>query len=731
MKKLLKSTAKILKERVPFGTKRRIERFSVGLVRSVFQTSGAALDLSSRFLLNFERELPPNFANLLRLINSPDAGRGFGLNDFLLLAENQTPLPSQTVKVSIIIPVFNKAEFTFQCLRSLLREIDLTQNEIIVVNNASSDETARLLDLLRNHLCVIHNGENKGFVEACNQGAAIARGEFLVFLNNDTVVESQWLKAMVETIENDKTVGAVGSKLVYPDGRLQEAGCIIWQDGYGHAYGWGQNPQDARFNFAREVDYCSGASLLIKKELFEQIGGFDMRYAPAYYEDTDLCMSVRAAGYKVVYQPASRLMHFESVTAGKDKQTGFRRFLEINREKFVAKWRETLEREHLSHDKKNVNTASNRKTGRRIMVFHDLIPQPDVNSGGVRMFAVLQALSKLGQVTSVPLTKRPGDEKYEQMLGKTGVEVVWINDFLKRAKREQVEVAILTYPFVAELMFTSVKKMFPAAKMIFDTVDVHFVRLEREFELTKNPTIAREAARFKKIEMRWAKAADEVWCVTENDREFLQKVVPTANIEIVPNIHALQGRGKPFAERTGLFFIGGFQHRPNLDAVIYFLDEIFPLLLEKQPALQFHIAGSSTPPEIFARNSANVTVHGFVPDVSKLFQNSRVFVSPLRYGAGMKGKIGQSLSFGLPVVTTSVGAEGMSLTNGAEVLIADAPQQFADAVWRVYCDEVLWQTLSDAGYNFIEQNFSPATVQTMVDRAVNKLFDDKPPRLSS
>src|SRR6266566_1199677 len=175
-----------------------------------------------------------------------------------------------TVQSSIIIPVFNKAEFTFQCLTSLMKEIDFSQNEVIIVDNASTDDTKRVPAHFEDLIRVISNDANRGFVDASNQGAALARGKYLVFLNNDTKVLSGWLDNLVDTIEADPATGAVGSMFLYPDGSIQEAGAIVWSNGEAHHYGWGASPDDRDFNFAREVDYCSAASLLIRRGIFEQ-----------------------------------------------------------------------------------------------------------------------------------------------------------------------------------------------------------------------------------------------------------------------------------------------------------------------------------------------------------------------------------------------------------------------------------------------------------------------------
>jgi GT2 family glycosyltransferase len=711
-----------LKEKLPYSLRQTIKKYGVKFWRTLFRTSDHALRIAAKSGLNLKNIFSTRgFADVF---NSEPKFMPFGASDFLLLAERDSANLPETVETSIIIPVFNKVEFTFQCLRSLFREIDLTRNEIIIIDNASCDETPKILALLGNRIRVICNDENAGFVDACNQGARAARGEFLVFLNNDTIVQPDWLSSLVETIESDEQIGAVGSTLIYPNGLLQEAGAIVWRDGTSHAYGWGENPAEARFNFAREVDYCSGASLLIRKEMFDKLGGFDKRFAPAYYEDTDLCMSVRAAGFKVIFQPVSRLIHVEGATAGKNTSSGFKRFQEINRHKFVEKWREQLESGHFTESKKNISAASNRRRGKQILVFYDQIPKPDKNSAAVRMDAILKSLLPFSQIVFVPLhQKKKEDEYYARKLLKKGIEIVAAAEFEKELKNRKFDAVIICYPFVANYIFSKVKRMFPEAKIIFDTVDIHFVRLRREFEITGDQKFAKESKYFQKIETRIARQAEQVWCVTEQDSEFLKEVAPEAKIEIIPNIHSPHERGKSFAERRDLFFIGSFIHRPNADAVFYFIDKIFPLVLEKLPDVRFRIVGDKTPPEIFALHSEKVRVEGFVPDVSAIFQNSRIFVAPLLYGAGMKGKIGQALSYGLPTVTTSIGVEGMNLTAGREILIADSAEDFAAEILRLYQSAELWQNLSDNSFQFIGENFSPPIVEKKIRFALEKVLD--------
>jgi GT2 family glycosyltransferase len=659
----------------------------------------------------------------------------WGAHDFLLLfnalgeGARAGGLLNSSPQASIIIPVFNKAEYTFQCLRSLMREVDLSEHEIIVIDDASTDETAQLLSHLKTILKVVSNRSNQGFVKSCNEGAAAARGRHLVFLNNDTVVQPGWLKNLLETVDDDETVGAVGSMLVYPDGRLQEAGGIIWRDGTGWNYGRGEDTGDGRFKYAREVDYCSGASLLVRRELFERVGGFDERYTPAYYEDTDLCFRIRSMGFKVMYQPASRLIHYEGVTTGTDERGGVKRYQEINRQRFVEKWREVLLAGHLESDPRSVEKAARRLCGTGVIVFDEMFNSPQHDSGSLRLTLILKLLAEWSRplfVTTYHLS-----EETENLLGKMGVEVLRLPAYKNLSACEEIirkgdfKLAILSRPDLADALLPLIRKCCPGIKIIYDTVDVHFLRLQREYKLTGDESIRREALMRQEQEARLALMCDQAWCVTPVDKEILEQEAPGARIEVIPNIHSLHGRGKEFEERRGLLFIGNFNHKPNGDAVRYFVREVLPIIRESLPVIEFRIVGSNLPPEIAALGSEAVTVLGYVPDVSDLFQGARVMVAPLRYGAGMKGKVGQALAYGLPTVTTSIGAEGMGIMHGREALIADDAESFARAVVELYTDRALWQRVADNGYELIRSNYSPEVVREKIIAAASELIELK------
>jgi GT2 family glycosyltransferase/glycosyltransferase involved in cell wall biosynthesis len=641
------------------------------------------------------------------------------VESFLSTVTSLPRVSGESIKTSIIIPVFNKAEFTFQCLRSLVTEINFVETEVIVINNASVDQTSQLLSAFERFIRVIENNENRGFGEASNQGAAQARGKFLVFLNNDTIVLPGWLDALVETAERDPRIGAVGPLFLHPDGKIQEAGSIVWNDGTALRYGWGASAEDRRFTFSRDVDYCSGASLLIRKELFDRLDGFDSRFAPAYYEDVDICFGVRSLGYRVIFQPAARIIHYEGATAGRDVDSGVKRFQVVNRAKFYEKWKEELKREHFADEKQNIQKAARRIPDASVIVFDEVLPAPDRDAGSARMFLILQILARQYHTVFVYRTKL-SDPRYEQSLWQEGIETVNLIYYANVLKQQNFKTAIVSRPVLMHTLLLSLRKLAPRTKIIFDSVDAHYRRLEREYELSGDDNVKRKADYFREIELEVVRGCDMVWFTSIEDEMSLTNEASGRPVAIIPTIHPLHDRGKAFAERRNLLFIGNFKHPPNCDAVEFFIEKVLPLIRKRLPEIKLDVVGSNAPESFQAYGSEGVCFHGYVPDIEPLFHSTRVFVAPLRFGAGVKGKIGDALSYGVPVVTTDVGAEGMQFEHGNQVLLANTPEDFARSVIEIYTNPELWQRLSDAGYEHVARYFSPEILERVI---LNSLRD--------
>lgn len=348
-----------------------------------------------------------------------------------------------------------------------------------------------------------------------------------------------------------------------------------------------------------------------------------------------------------------------------------------------------------------------------VIVFDDRIPTPDRDAGSARMLLILRLLAKHYKTVFVYQTKDPAP-RYEEALWKEGIETVDLIYYARALKETQFQTAIVSRPDLAHAILRSLRRRAPQMSIIFDTVDAHYRRLERQYELTGDIKVKRQAVYYRKIELEVVRSCDIVWCTSKADEEAMVAGFPRKPVAIIPTIHPLHHRGRSFAERRSLLFIGNFSHSPNQDAVEFFVEEILPLIRRAIPDVRFDIVGSNAPEKFQQYTSDEVRVHGYVPVIEPLIDSSRLFVAPIRFGAGVKGKIGDALSYGLPVVTTEIGAEGMGLQNGKQVLIANDPEEFAEAVVQVYGDAELWQRLSDAGYEHIARYFSPEAVEETI-----------------
>ncbi|WP_148183412.1 glycosyltransferase [Archaeoglobus fulgidus] len=450
---------------------------------------------------------------------------------------------------------------------------------------------------------------------------------------------------------------------------------------------------------------------MVKKEIFEKIGGFDGRFKPAYYEDTDLCFSVRKMGYKVMYQPKSVIIHLEGATCGTDTSSGVKKFQEINRQKFYEKWKDTLLKHHYNPDPSNLFLARCRNGGKRILVIDHYVPTFDKDSGSYRMYNILKILIELGHCVTFIGDNLAKMEPYTSILQQIGIEVLYgpytrsIEDYLKDHGKF-FDIVILSRAPIAEKHILAVRKYCSKAKIIFDTVDLHFLREMRRAELEKNDKVKELAEKLKNIELKLARLANLTLVVSPFEKELLLKEDPTLNVEVLSNIHEIKPPKNSFENRKDIMFLGGFAHPPNIDAVKWFINDIFPKIKQQLPEVKFIIVGSNPPEEIMSLSSDDIIVTGYVRELEPYFESVRVFVSPLRYGAGVKGKIGEAMAHGVPVVTTSIGGEGMGLIDGENALIADDPVEFAEKVVKLYTDKALWEKISMRSIEHVKCNFS-------------------------
>jgi glycosyltransferase involved in cell wall biosynthesis len=364
-----------------------------------------------------------------------------------------------------------------------------------------------------------------------------------------------------------------------------------------------------------------------------------------------------------------------------------------------------------------------RSAVRRVLVIEACMLTPDQDSGSVRTQAMLELAVELGSKVTFVADNLEHRQPYVADLQARGVEVLFypylrsIAELLEARGRE-FDVVIVARHYIAVKHLDAIRRLAPQALVAFDTVDLHFLRSERLAELDGGAAAKAAARASREEELAVIRRADVTVVVSPIEVEVLRQIVPEAKVLLLSNIHEPMAGGKPLAEREGIVFIGGFQHPPNVDAVLWYAREVLPSVRQRLPGVKTFIVGSKVPSTIRALAAPDLMITGYVPDVEPYFTGCRVSIAPLRYGAGVKGKVNLAMSYGVPVVATPAAVEGMHLAPGDDVMVADEANQFAEAIERVYRDEALWQRLSDAGVQNVRRHFS----RTVARKALQDLF---------
>ncbi|MGC8476977.1 MAG: glycosyltransferase [Acetobacteraceae bacterium] len=605
------------------------------------------------------------------------------------------PRPEADPVVSILITSYGQVPLTLRCLAALAADDPGVPIEILLGDDAAPDPATAALARVR-HVRLIRNPARLGYLRSVNALAAAARGEFLLLLNNDTEPRRGAVAAMLALLRARPDAGAVGAKLLWPDGRLQEAGGILWRDGSAWNWGRGEDPERPEYNYVREVDYCSAAALMIPRAIFAALGGFDPAFAPAYCEDSDLAFRLRAAGWKVLYQPEAVVVHVEGASHGTDPAQGGKAYQSLNQARLLRRWAAALAAGHAPNGQRVLRAREHGLARRLVLVIDHYVPEPDRDAGSRTIAGFLDALLDSGAMVKFWPANGADTPGYAAALRRRGVDVLSGAGPLPRwlaRNGAELDAALLSRPEVALEALPALRRFSPA-RIVYYGHDLHFHRLRRAARLRGGSD--GPAARMERIE-RWVWR--EVDCVLYPSAE---EAITAAGIE--PGITARAvpafGFARFGAERdpppgADILFVGGFAHPPNAEALAWFAEAILPRIRSRLPAARLVIAGSHPGPAVRARVGPGVVLHADVPAAAlrDLYAAARVAVAPLLVGAGVKLKVAEALAEGTPLVTTAIGAQGLP---GLPAAIAETEDAFAAAVVRLLTEDDTWRAQNRA-----------------------------------
>ena len=638
------------------------------------------------------------------------------LLDFLSSGERLAVQTSENPDISVVVVLWNQAHLTLRCVRALLAQCGPSL-EIVLIDNDSHDETEELLSRI-DGAHVLRSATNEGFLIGCNKAVAASRGRVVLLLNSDAFVRPGALAAALAALDASPDVGAVGGKLILPSGLLQEAGSIVWSDASTQGYGRGLQPEAGEAMFRRDVDYCSGAFLMTPRSLWDRLGGFDEIFAPAYYEETDYCMRLRDLGYRIVYEPAAVIDHYEFGSEARqgDATIASRR----NRKLFRTRHSNALRQRHLPPAQVNVLAAracSSSDRG-RLLVIDNEVPLTALGSGYPRMRQLLAEASSLGwSVTFYPLHRPDVDWEAARSEISWEIEIASnggapaLSSFLTE-RQGYFDVILVSRPDNMALVNDVLRDqphMLDGCRLVYDAEALFCMR-----DITRAATEGRplpDAEALISAEVQLANSADAIACVTVADAEvFRTHLRTTTPVYALSHPTELSANAPGFSERAGFLFVGRLleQETPNWLGLSWFIRECWPLIRLAFPDATLSVAGHLHPDHA-ELEAPGVRLCGPVTDLRPLYDTARIFLAPVHFAAGIPIKILEATAAGLPTAGTRLMARQLVWTPGIEMVAEDEPAALSAAIIAMYRDAVLWNQTRTAAKERLRQEHSAET----------------------
>lgn len=581
--------------------------------------------------------------------------------------------------VTVVVLAHRQAGVLHRCLSALRSHVSQTPFNVVVVANGASP---KVLETLANHdwVTTVHSASNRGFAGGANLGASHASGRWVAFLNDDAVVTDGWLDGLVGVLERNPAVGLVGSAIVDDGDRVLEFGSVLE----------GLSPSALRRGAARaslasevpqDVTFISACSVVMPTELFRRIGCFDEDYYPAYFEDVDLCLRVWESGSSVVVTPASIVVHSESSsTTDVQRQILF----EEGRRTFASKW----------GNRRLPLPSGLPRAHRPVVVLDDYVPEVALGSGMARARQMLDAISRVG----CPVLVSPSVPVFDvdRSLAAQGVQL------LDAVDPWPIEVSpscvVASRPTNLERA-RGVATRF-GVPLIYDAEARYAARLEAQLQLGLNGAaernVRRELAEMVRLESLAAQWAEVIVTISSSEAAwFVEQGAQDVRV-IDPFPARCEVGGAPFVDRADVLFIAGWMgglHSPNGDGLHWMITDVLPILAERHPGVRVLVTGESPPMELVRISPSNLVWVGTVPDLGEVLDQVRVTISPVRFGAGIKLKVVDSLSRAVPVVATTVGAEGLEAKWNCGVRVTDDAEVFAQSIAELATQESAWTSV--------------------------------------
>ena len=636
--------------------------------------------------------------------------------NFLVFAASSNTIrfsPGNAPWLSIVLVLWGQAELTLACLQALAGEAR-EGVEIIIVDNASPDATATLLERVQG-ATILRNQDNKGFLLAANQGAMAATAPFLLFLNNDAVPRPGSLGQARAILDADAGIGAVGGRILLPDGRLQEAGCAVWRNGSCAGYLRGEDAETPEALFRRDVDFCSGVFLLTRTEVFRNLGGFDDAFAPAYYEEVDYCLRLWEHGLRVVYDPWIVVDHYEYGSAGSSEAASKR--MAINQELFWSKHAVALAEREAPNIGGMLRARMRGAFVGRVLYVDDRIPRADLGSGFPRALALLKSMAGHGLFVTVVSLAEPTTTPSRHLQDGLppefeilpGLTPDMLADLLEE-RQGYYDIFFISRPSNMDRLYSLFEEqdgLLRGMTVLYDAEAVWAFRDISRAAVLGQPMTEGQVAKLLQKELELAKPAACILAVSEMEREVFRRSGYT-DVRVLSHAVPSCPAQTPFAERSDILFVGALftPGSPNIDSMIWFMEKVMPLLDLAGLSAKLIVAGRNDAlPRSFA-SRPDVVLLGRVDDLTAWYAKCRIFIAPTRFSAGIPLKVVEATGHGLPVVATSLLARQLGWNDGEELVVGDDPETFARQCQRLYQEPDLWANIQAAALRRIGREYS-------------------------